>query len=70
MRSVNWLEAKDLCVAKGKRLLGQAETFTYLDEVERKLEALPMPAEVVQAAVQQEAPAETNAALEKFLGSL
>ena len=40
--------------AKGKRLLGQAETFTYLDEAERKLAALPVPAEVVQAAVQQE----------------
>jgi hypothetical protein len=40
--------------AKGMRLLGQAETFAYLDEVGRKLEALPMPAEVVQAAVQQE----------------
>jgi hypothetical protein len=40
--------------AKCKRLLGQPETFTYLDEVQRKLEALPVPAEVVQAAVQQE----------------
>ena len=40
--------------AKAKRLLGQPETFTYLDEVRRKLEALPVPAEVLQAAVQQE----------------
>ncbi len=40
--------------AKAKRLLGQPETFTYLDEVQRKLQALPVPAEVLQAAVQQE----------------
>jgi len=44
----------DATFAKAKRLLGQAETFTYLDEVQRKLEALPVPAEVRQAAVQQE----------------
>ena len=40
--------------AKAKRLLGQPETFTYLDEVRRKLEALPLPPEVLRAAVQQE----------------
>ena len=40
--------------AKAKRLLGQPETFTYLDEVQRKLAALPVPAAVRQAAVQQE----------------
>jgi hypothetical protein len=39
---------------KVKRLLGQPETFTYLDEVHRKLAALPVPAEVREAAVQQE----------------
>ena len=44
----------DATFAKAKRLLGQPETFTYLDEVQRKLEALPVPAEVRQAAVQQE----------------
>lgn len=44
----------DAPFAKTKRLLGQAETFTFLDEVQRKLAALPVPAEVVQAAVQQE----------------
>ncbi len=44
----------DPAFAKAKRLLGQPETFTYLDEVRRKLEALPVPAEVVEAAVQQE----------------
>jgi hypothetical protein len=40
--------------AKAKRLLGQPETFTYLDEVQRKLQALPVPAAVLPAAVQQE----------------
>jgi hypothetical protein len=40
--------------AKAKRLLGQPETFTYLDEVQRKLQELPVPSEVLQAAVQQE----------------
>lgn len=44
----------DATFAKAKRLLGQPETFTYLDEVQRKLRALPVPAEVLQAAVQQE----------------
>jgi hypothetical protein len=41
-------------LAKCKRLLGQPETFTYLDEVQRQLGALPVPEEVRQAAVQQE----------------
>jgi hypothetical protein len=44
----------DATFGKMKRLLGQPETFTYLDEVQRKVEALPVPAEVRQAAVQQE----------------
>jgi hypothetical protein len=44
----------DTTFAKAKRLLGQAETFTCLDEVGRKLAALPVPTEVLQAAVQQE----------------
>jgi hypothetical protein len=44
----------DETFAKTKRLLGQPETFTYLDQVQRQLQALPGPAEVVQAAVQQE----------------
>jgi hypothetical protein len=40
--------------AKAKRLLGQAETFTYLDRVQQQLAALPAPAAVVRAAVRQE----------------
>jgi hypothetical protein len=40
--------------AKAKRLLGQPETFTYLDEVQRRLAALPVPEAVRLAAVQQE----------------
>ena len=44
----------DTTFAKTKRLLGQPETFTYLDEVQRKLEALPVPAAVRAVAVQQE----------------
>jgi hypothetical protein len=40
--------------AKAKRLLQQPQTLTYLDEVQRKLEALPVPAEIRNAAVQQE----------------
>ncbi len=40
--------------AKSKRLLHQEQTLTYLDEVQRKLESLPAPGEVKQAAVQQE----------------
>jgi hypothetical protein len=37
-----------------KRLLQQPQTLTYLDEIQRKLQALPVPAEVRQAAVRQE----------------
>ena len=44
----------DATFAKTKRLLGQPETFTYLDEVQRKLAAVPVPADVLHAAVQQE----------------
>jgi hypothetical protein len=41
--------------AKAKRLLQKPQTLTYLDEVQRKLHALPVPAEVRAAAVRQEA---------------
>jgi len=44
----------DADFAKPKRMLQQPETLTYLDEVQRKLTALPVPAEVRQAAVRQE----------------
>jgi hypothetical protein len=37
-----------------KRMLQQPQTLTYLDEIQRKLQALPVPAEVRQAAVRQE----------------
>jgi hypothetical protein len=37
-----------------KRLLQRPQTLTYLDEVQRKLAALPVPAEVREAAVSQE----------------
>jgi hypothetical protein len=40
--------------AKAKRMLSQPQTLTYLDEVQRKLAALPVPAEIRQAAVRQE----------------
>jgi hypothetical protein len=40
--------------AKAKRMLQQPQTLTYLDEVQRKLAALPVAAEVRQAAVDQE----------------
>lgn len=40
--------------AKAKRLLQQPQTLTYLDEVHRKLRALPVPAEVRATAIQQE----------------
>src|SRR5205823_14098369 len=40
--------------AKTKRMLQQPETLTYLDEVQRKLAALPVPAEVRAAAIRQE----------------
>jgi hypothetical protein len=39
---------------KAKRLLTQPQTLTYLDEVHRKLEALPGPLELKQAAVRAE----------------
>jgi hypothetical protein len=45
----------DADFAKAKRLLRQPQTLTYLDEVQRKLQALPVPAEVRDAAVRQEA---------------
>ena len=35
-------------------MLQQPQTLTYLDEIQRKLQALPVPAEVRQAAVRQE----------------
>jgi hypothetical protein len=40
--------------AKAKRLVQQPQTLTYLDEVHRKLETLPVPAEIGEAAIQQE----------------
>jgi hypothetical protein len=40
--------------AQARRMLRQPPTLTYLDEVQRKLAALPVPAEVRQAAVRQE----------------
>jgi hypothetical protein len=44
----------DADVAKPKRMLQQAQTLTYLDEVQRKLAALPVPADIRQAAIRQE----------------
>jgi hypothetical protein len=44
----------DADFGKSKRQLQQPETFTYLAEAQRKLAALPAPAEVKAAAVQQE----------------
>jgi hypothetical protein len=40
--------------AKAKRLVQQPQTLTYLDEVHRKLQALPVPAEIREAAIRQE----------------
>jgi hypothetical protein len=40
--------------AKVKRQLQQPEMLSYLDQVQRRIEALPFPEEVKQAAVQQE----------------
>ena len=37
-----------------KGLLGRPQVLTYLDEVQRKLQTLPVPAEIREAAVQQE----------------
>jgi hypothetical protein len=45
----------DADFAKAKRLLQQPQTLTYLDEVQRKLQALPVPVAVRAAAVRQEA---------------
>ena len=44
----------DADFAKPKRMRQQPETLTYLDEVQRKLAALPVPPEIRQAAVRQE----------------
>jgi hypothetical protein len=44
----------DKAFAKTKRMLGQPQTLTYLDEVERKLEKLPAPPELREVAVQVE----------------
>jgi hypothetical protein len=44
----------DADFGKPKRMLQQPETLTYLDEVQRKLAALPVPQETLQAAVRQE----------------
>jgi hypothetical protein len=44
----------DADFAPAKRMLLQPQTLTYLDEVQRKLAALPVPSEVRQAAVRQE----------------
>jgi len=47
-------ELPDADFAKAKRLLNKPQTLTYLDEVQRKLEALPGAAEVKKAAVRAE----------------
>jgi hypothetical protein len=39
---------------KAKRLLQQPQTLTYLDEVHRKLQALPVPTAIRDTAIQQE----------------
>jgi hypothetical protein len=44
----------DADFAKPKRMLGQPQTLTYLDEVQRQLAALPVAEEIRQAAVRQE----------------
>jgi hypothetical protein len=44
----------DADFAKTKRMLQQPETLTYLDEIQRKLAALPVPTEVREAALRQE----------------
>jgi hypothetical protein len=40
--------------AKAKRFLQQPQTLTYLDEVHRKLQALPVPGEIRAVAIRQE----------------
>ena len=47
-------ELPDADFAKAKRLLSKPQTLTYLDEVQRKLEALPGSIEVKEAAVRAE----------------
>jgi hypothetical protein len=47
-------QLSDADFAKAKRLLQEPQTLTYLDEVQRKLQALPVPAEIQAAAIQQE----------------
>jgi hypothetical protein len=47
-------ELPDADFAKAKRLLSKPQTLTYLDEVQRKLAALPGSTEVKQAAVRAE----------------
>jgi hypothetical protein len=47
-------ELPDTGFATTKRLLQQPQTLTYLDEIQRKLQALPVAGEVRQAAVRQE----------------
>jgi hypothetical protein len=44
----------DADFARSKRMLQQRQTLTYLDEVQRKLAALPVPPEIRAAAVRQE----------------
>jgi hypothetical protein len=44
----------DADFAKPKRMLQQPQTLTYLDEVQRKLAALPAPPEIRHAALRQE----------------
>jgi hypothetical protein len=47
-------ELPDSTFAKVKRLLGQPQSLTYLDQVQQRLRALTIPAEVREAAVRQE----------------
>jgi hypothetical protein len=47
-------ELPDADFAKAKRLLSKPQTLTYLDEIQRKLEALPGSTAVKQAAVRAE----------------
>jgi hypothetical protein len=47
-------QLSDADFGKAKRMLGQPQTLTYLDEVQRKLAALPVSPEIRQAAIRQE----------------
>ena len=47
-------ELPDKEFGKFKRLVRRPETLTYLDEIQRKLGELPLPSEVVKAAVRHE----------------